>query len=258
MSLLMPSTREDSSADSGLSRLVLRCTVARAKPSVVSSLSFDTCMRSAICSTMAGDIPCLITRTCASGSASKMSKNLASSRNPVGCWTASAGRQAVESCAATMPAESVLLPSLPWLWLLWDKIMPHMSRDRHCLPFPFPFPLHRGLRHGLGLPCPGGLHHALELRQAGAAVGAAAQLALQLGQALAGAAVAVRQCGADGGVGDVLATAHGFDAGGQGQRCLGAGLQQQAAIAVGGQLLLQQGLEPALGAGVAGQHQGLE
>ena len=85
------------------------------------------------------------------------------------------------------------------------------------------------------------------------------RLALQRGQALRRRCPRSWPAGlGDGLVGHVEAGADLLALGLHGHRRLGAGHEQQAAVGVGGQLVLQQRLEPGLGARVAGQQEAVE
>src|SRR5574341_1135874 len=79
----------------------------------------------------------------------------------------------------------------------------------------------------------------LQLRDTRAAIGAAFQARLQLGELPVGRPAALRERGVDLGLGDVEAGADLTAARLHSDRCLGPGHEQQAAVRLGRQLLLQ-------------------
>src|SRR3989442_695284 len=101
-------------------------------------------------------------------------------------------------------------------------------------------------------------HQTLELGQAGAAIGAAAQPALQRGQARVVAALAARKRACDGGLVHIEAGTDLARTRLDGQRRRTRGHEQQAAIVLCRHLVLQQGGQPAARARVARQQQGLD
>ena len=103
-----------------------------------------------------------------------------------------------------------------------------------------------------------GAHHAAHFGPARTALCAAFQCCLQLAQTGVFKATAVCQFGADGIPGDVKAGADLPAAGLYRHRGLAARHQQQTAVGEGGQLVLQKGFDPDLGAGVARQHKAVK